>query len=112
MLPRVQSLFASAKQANTEVINELVASGHFRLEHITSHGEASPKDFWYDQDQEEWVALIAGTATLEFETGRIALRPGDYLTIPRRLKHRVTQTSQDAVWIALHFSAKQGCSKH
>ena len=108
MLPRVQSLLALENSGNAEAIHELVTSGESRLEHILSYGQASPDGFWYDQDQDEWVALIAGTATLEFPMGQIELDLGDCLTIPRHLKHRVVKTSDDAVWIALHFSARTG----
>ena len=41
-----------------------------RIERIVSEGHVSPEGFWYDQDEPEWVALIRGTAELEFENGR------------------------------------------
>ena len=72
-----------------------------RVERIISRGEASPADFWYDQAEDEWVMLAAGTATVAFEDSRVRLRVGDWLLIPARCRHRVASTSKDAVWLAV-----------
>jgi cupin 2 domain-containing protein len=82
----------------------LLAKGKLRIEKIFSHGRASSPDFWYDQPEDEWVALLRGTATLKFEDGTIRrLAAGDYLVIERHMKHRVEETSPDAVWLAVHY---------
>ncbi len=81
------------------------AGGKFRLEQIVSRGEASAEGFWYDQREDEWVVLLRGTSTLEFEDGWLDLVAGDALCIPARCRHRVAATSPDAVWVALHFAA-------
>lgn len=84
---------------------ELLASGaRFRLEHILSASHASPPDFWYDQPQAEWAIVLAGSAELEFEEGKVTMGAGEALLIPAGLKHRVARSS-DAVWLALHFDA-------
>lgn len=86
---------------------ELLRTGDFRLERIVSRGQASPPGFWYDQDHDEWVLLLKGSATLGFADGTaVDLRPGDHLLIPRRVRHRVERTDPlgDTVWLAIHFS--------
>ena len=35
-----------------------------RIERIVSTGQATPDGEWYDQDSDEWVLLVAGTARL------------------------------------------------
>ena len=75
------------------------------LEQIVSHGKASPEGFWYDQSKPEWVALLRGTARLEFDDGDRPLVAGDALLIPAHCRHRVAECSQDAIWLALHFQA-------
>jgi cupin 2 domain-containing protein len=102
-LPAVRSLFECSQSDCNEVIESIVSSGTFMLEHIESHGAGSPPGFWYDQDKPEWVALIRGEAVLEFETGVLELRAGDSLEILAHVRHRVTSTSSDAVWLALHY---------
>ena len=47
--------------------------------------------------------LLAGAAVLRFEAGnKVALRAGDWITIPAHRRHRVESTSTDAVWLAVH----------
>lgn len=90
--------------ANLEVLSVLLQTPGFRLEQIVSNGEASAEGFWYDQCEPEWVLLMRGEAVLEFEEQEpLALKAGDSLLIPARCRHRVKSTSQDAVWLALHF---------
>jgi len=90
------------KETITPLIEQLKGCP-FRLEHIVSRGEASPAGFWYDQPQDEWVALLRGEATLAFQDGTLDLCAGDALIIPAHRRHRVAFTSADAVWLALHF---------
>lgn len=103
-LPTVTNLLINERDEN-EIISILQAATQAKLEHIVSHGEASAEGFWYDQEQAEWVCLIQGKAQLEFEMGVLELVAGDALTIPAHCKHRVSQVSHDAVWLALHFNS-------
>jgi cupin 2 domain-containing protein len=83
----------------------LAASECVKIERIVSTGHRSPEEFWYDQDNNEWVLVLAGCGVIEFEDGRmIELNPGDYLNIPAHQKHRVKETSpnEPTVWLAIH----------
>ena len=106
MPPAVQTLLEAASGAGEERFFPLLEGPGFRLERIVSNGAASPPGFWYDQDAAEWVALVRGGATLEFEDGRVALEAGDCLLIPAHARHRVAEASADAIWLALHFNAR------
>lgn len=88
-----------------EIVETLVEAGGARFERITSHGQASPPDFWYDQDEDEWVAVVSGSARLRIE-GEIEprdLAPGDWIFLPARLRHRVESTHPHlpTVWLAI-----------
>ena len=75
------------------------------VERIVSTGQATPEGEWYDQDRDEWVALLRGWAVLSFEDGRrMRLSAGDYLLIRAHERHRVEQTCADppCVWLAVH----------
>ena len=77
-----------------------------RVERIVSRGHVTPPDEWYDQQTDEWVALLSGAARLRIE-GRVEfleMRPGDWLLIPARVRHRVewTDPDQETVWLAIH----------
>ncbi len=76
-----------------------------RVERIVSQGQASPPGFWYDQDEAEWVLLLAGAARLRFadEPQDRLLGPGDHVHIAPRRRHRVEWTDPAAptVWLAV-----------
>ncbi len=102
-LPPVHQLSALPAALPAEQ-TKLLGAGHvFRLEHILSGSHTSPPEFWYDQAKDEWALLIGGSAELEFEEGRLVLNAGDAVLIPAHCKHRVARSNQ-AVWLALHFS--------
>ena len=103
MLPETHNLRSGANPSSDEVVTLLLQGARFTAEHIASYGAVSPADFWYDQELPEWVMLLTGTASLGFESGTLDLQAGDYLIIPAHMKHRVTATSTDATWLALHF---------
>jgi cupin 2 domain-containing protein len=90
-----------------EQTTTLVASENLRIERIVSTGQASPPGFWYDQDEAEWVLVLAGAAGVEFEgdPGPCTLRAGDYVLIPAHRRHRVawTDPEQATVWLAVHY---------
>ena len=89
--------------------NLLVRDG-IRLERIISRGQASPAGFWFDQDQDEWVAVLSGAADLQFEDEDAPRRlsAGDFLLIRAHRRHRVVWTSPDTdtVWLALHIDPR------
>lgn len=78
-----------------------------RVERIVSLGHSSPPGFWFDQDWDEWVLILAGSAVMRLETRNepIALAPGDCLMISAGARHRVESTAAGVptVWLALHF---------
>ena len=89
-----------------ELFTELLSLDGLRIERIVSFGQSSPDGFWYDQDEAEWVLLLEGSATLEFEEGRgVDLRPGDHVLIPRGTRHRVKKTDPDhrTVWLGVFY---------
>jgi len=90
-----------------EDLRTLVETGAVRIERIVSRGQESPDGFWYDQEWDEWVLLLAGAARLHFEgsVDELNLVPGDYVRIPAHCRHRVSWTDpeQDSIWLAVHY---------
>lgn len=86
-----------------EICNLLYEKNHTRIERIVSNGQPSPQGFWYDQSEEEWVCLLEGTATLQFEEYSVEMKKGDYIQIPPQVKHRVEKVSLDAIWLAVYM---------
>lgn len=104
---RVKNLFADVpEELRDELIEPILRTNGVRVERIVSRGHCSPQGFWYDQDDDEWVILLAGSAGLRFEGTEetVVLNPGDYLAIARHHRHRVEWTAPDTetIWLALH----------
>jgi cupin 2 domain-containing protein len=104
---KVNNLFSNLPHSMTEIFETLLENNHFRLERIVSSGQATPPGEWYDQDSDEWVILLSGSAGLLFE-GDDELRvmnPGDYTHIAAHKRHRVewTDAKQKTVWLVLHY---------
>lgn len=104
----VDNLFADIpREMPEELVGEILRTDAFRIERIVSRGHASPPGFWYDQETDEWVLVVKGSATLRFSDGRaIALAAGDHLLIARHVRHRVERTDPDGetIWLAVHFN--------
>ncbi len=89
-----------------EIIDTLIDSDQIKVKRIISKGNVSPKDFWYDQDKNEFVILLKGSAKLLFENDvQIILSAGDYLIIPAHKKHRVEWTVPEieTIWFAIFY---------
>jgi len=110
MTVRAGNLFAdvSAASAGEEALSEIFAQPGLKIERIISLGQACPPEFWYDQAWNEWVIVLKGSATLQFEdeAATRALREGDYVFIPAGKRHRVewTDPQRPTVWLAVHFN--------
>ena len=90
----------------SETVERLASGGAVRIERIVSHGEASPEGFWYDQDEAEFVAVLAGAARLRFADGAaLEMTAGDWIDIAPRRRHRVdwTDPDQPTVWLAVFY---------
>ena len=108
MQHKLKNIFSSLpeKPLDAEVFETLLQNSNVKVERIISTGQITPSDKWYDQEQDEWVILLKGQATLLLENeSEISLQSGDYVFIKAHQKHKVTWTSPDkaCVWLALHI---------
>jgi cupin 2 domain-containing protein len=94
------------ESADQELFTTLLSARDLRIERIVSSGQKSPDGFWYDQEENEWVLILEGSATLGFGEGNsVALKKGDCLNIPARTRHRVEKTDENGktVWLAIFY---------
>jgi cupin 2 domain-containing protein len=95
------------EQLPEELIECLFKRDNIQIERIISKGHITPTGQWYDQEQDEWVLLLQGQATILYETDRqtVHLIAGDYLLIPAHTRHRVEWTHPDhhTIWLAVHL---------
>ena len=86
-----------------EITTILAANGDIRIERIVSAGHTSG---WYEQAETEFVALLEGSAVIEYGNGNLAaMSRGDTLLINPYEKHRVKYTSSEppCVWLCVFY---------
>ena len=90
-----------------ELLETICSTEHIKIERIVSKGHSSPHGFWYDQDWNEFVLVVQGSAGLQIEgQNEVAeLRAGDYLNIGSHVRHRVewTDPSCETIWLTVHY---------
>jgi cupin 2 domain-containing protein len=102
------NLFASLPDTDAvEYVDILLTRPRIRIERIVSFGQANPPGFWYDQEEGEWVLVLAGAARLRFadESEARLLGPGDWLDIVPHRRHRVewTDPMTPTIWLAIFY---------
>ncbi|SER18413.1 cupin 2 domain-containing protein [Nitrosomonas sp. Nm51] len=101
------NIFASIPpDLDDELFEVLISSDSVIIEKIVSRGHQSPESGWYDQNKNEWVLVLRGSARLMFDDHtEVSLETGDFIHIPSHKKHRVSWTDSDreTIWLAVHF---------
>ncbi|MEN8717413.1 MAG: cupin domain-containing protein [Sulfurovum sp.] len=105
-----ENIFENIKvNKDKEQFNDIINTKDVRIERIVSNGQTSEQDFWYDQNENEFVVVLKGRAILQIkqnnEIKEYVLNEGDYLNIQANIKHRVKYTSLDepTVWLAVFY---------
>jgi cupin 2 domain-containing protein len=86
-----------------ELTTVLAESDNVRIKRIISTGQVSD---WYDQHETEFVVLLEGNATIEYESGKtVAMSKGDTILFKPHERHRVSFTSSEppCVWLCVFF---------
>jgi len=97
-------LFELPLYNNTEKSTILYEDSKIKVEKIISYGYKSPNNFWYEQNEKEYVYILQGSGTLLFENNNeVILKQGDKYLIESNLKHKVCYTSLNppCVWLCM-----------
>lgn len=105
---KIRNICADIPAANSEeIVESLAGSGNVTIKRIISRGHSSPEGFWYDQERNEWVAVMAGMARIRFEgeDEDVLLGKGDFVNIPAHCRHRVewTDPDQETIWLVIYY---------
>jgi cupin 2 domain-containing protein len=106
MIEKKNIYYSIPEFSKKEVFEDILNAENLKVERIISYPDSIPENQWYDQDNEEWVLLLKGSATLEFSNNEIIeLFPGDFILIPAHMKHKVNKVDKNAptIWLALHY---------
>ena len=88
----------------------LLKSDNIKIQRIVSTGQKSDDNFWYDQDENEWVIVLEGKAILSVEEKNCKivkhiLNKGDYINLASHTKHRIDYTDKKnkTIWLAIFY---------
>ncbi len=85
-----------------EIFKTIVSNDNVKIERIISYGQTTPKDYWYDQDENEFVYIVQGKAKIKYDDGTIhILNINDSLYIQAHQKHQVIYTSNPTIWLTV-----------
>jgi cupin 2 domain-containing protein len=109
MPPEILNILAGLPPAlSGEAFETIAKSDSVRIERIVSNGQATPDGEWFNQELDEWILVLAGSAGLQFDGAQEPqhLNAGDYTLIPAGCRHRVawTDPAVSTVWLAVHFA--------
>ncbi|MDR1066623.1 MAG: cupin domain-containing protein [Clostridiales bacterium] len=97
------------EKSEKELVTTLIEDGAVRIERVISTGQTT--DGWYNQEEDEYVVLLDGSAEIEYKNGRkTSLAKGDSLFISAHEEHRVSFTSETppCVWLCAFWPATEG----
>ncbi len=84
-----------------ETINLLLNHKNIKINKIVSSDDIDHIE--YCQDEDEWILLLEGSATLECDGKVLELKRGDSLLIPSKTTHRVKKVEKGTIWLTVHI---------
>ena len=84
-----------------ETFTTLLEHKNIKINRIVSSNELDDK--LYEQDEDEWLVLLEGEATLLLNKEEKKLKKGDILFIPAKTPHRVLHTQSGTLWLTVHI---------
>jgi len=95
------NIFNYITPKNGEIFTTLLEHKNIKINRIVSSADVEPAE--YIQDEDEWVVIIEGEATLLLENEEKILKKGDTLFIPAKTPHKILKTKSNTVWLAVHI---------
>ncbi|TWE06875.1 cupin 2 domain-containing protein [Pseudomonas sp. AG1028] len=100
-MPIANLFHDSQPPAEGERFDTLLSHRNLQIERILSSSRIESVE--YVQEQDEWVLLARGEASMTVAGESIELSAGDHLFLPAGTPHRVERTSDGALWLAVHL---------
>lgn len=95
------NLFDYIPPQQGETFTTLFEHKNVKINRIISSNELEDK--LYMQDEDEWLVLLEGEATLLLNEEEKKLKKGDTLFIPAKTPHRVLYTQAGTLWLTVHI---------
>jgi cupin 2 domain-containing protein len=84
-----------------ETFTTLLEHKNIKINRIVSSDDLDAKV--YIQEEEEWLVVLEGQATLLLNDEKKTLLKGDTLFIPAKTPHSILHTKSNTVWLAVHI---------
>ena len=86
---------------NGETFTTLLAHKNIKINRIVSSDDLDETE--YIQEEDEWLVLLEGEATLLLDQSMKRLTKGESLFIPSKTPHRVVRTQNGTIWLTVHI---------
>ncbi len=86
---------------NSEKFTTLLAHKNIKIVRIISSDNLDTIE--YIQDEDEWVLIIEGRATIKMNNKLHNLIKGDTLFIPSQTNHTIENVENGTIWLAIHI---------
>ena len=86
---------------NGENLTTLLQHKNIKINRIVSSNTIEPIE--YVQEEDEWLVLLEGEATLLLDNEEKILTKGDTLFIPEKVPHGLLKTKPGTVWLTVHI---------
>jgi len=74
---------------------------NIKINRIVSASDIEPVE--YIQEEDEWLVLLEGEATLLLDDKKTILTKGETLFIPAKTPHRVLKAEAGTLWLTVHI---------
>ena len=95
------NLYNTITPKNGEDFTTLLEHKNIKINRIVSSNTIDPVT--YVQEEDEWLVVIEGKATLLVKNEKKILSKGDTLLIPAKTPHQVLETKDGTVWLTVHI---------
>jgi cupin 2 domain-containing protein len=86
---------------NGETFTTLLEHKNIKINRIISSDNVEETE--YIQEEDEWLVVLDGKATLLLKDEKKTLIKGESLFIPSKTPHRVLSTQNGTVWLTVHI---------
>ncbi|MBN2721633.1 MAG: cupin domain-containing protein [Campylobacterales bacterium] len=95
------NIFDYKVHQNGEEFTALLEHKNIKIVRIISSDKLEPKV--YIQEEDEWVAVLEGEATILIDNEPKILNKGDTLFIPSQTPHEIINVTNGTLWLAIHI---------
>ncbi len=95
------NLFDYIAPQQGETFTTLLEHKNIKINRIVSSEDLEEK--LYVQEEDEWLVLLEGEATLLLNAEEKTLKKGDTLFIPAKTPHCVLATQKSTLWLTVHI---------